>query len=216
MKELLHEYLEPNSTISIGTGTLSYSFIKQLAYKLLEERLKVQVIPSGVDQALLLHDLKIPLTSLNDHEVDVAIMFADRCTKGKDFVKTNSDCLIIDKMIAQSANQLIVLSHLDNFVPKLNGWIPFEISHFGYQRTLASLMNLGSVKLREKNNLPVKTLDGNLLVDVQISSDYSLQDIDWISKHTSGVLENGLFQDLATEAIVFHDKVSHKLVRIKK
>ena len=216
MKELLHEFLENGMTISIGTGDLSYSFIKQLAFKLLEERLQVKVIPSSVEQAILLHDLKIPLASLNDNEVDFAVMFADRCNKGKDFVKTDSHCLIIDKMIANSAEHLIVISHLNGFVSKLNGWIPFEVSGFGFKRTEAALMNLGVVKMREKNHQPLKTLDGNLLMDVNVNNDYSLQDIDWISKKTPGVLENGLFLDLATEVIVFHDKVSHKLVRIKK
>lgn len=213
--ELVHEFVRHGQTIAVGSSQLGLSFIKKLVQKTLEEEIRVEMIPTSVKQAELLHGLEMPLVSLDAGLPDLVFEFADRADRHLNFVKTDTNSLIRDKMLAKSAEKLVVLCPADNIVKRLNGWIPFEASEFGLKLTERELMNLGEAKIRKKGNQVFKTETNNCLVDVDVSPSYGLEDINWIALNVPGVIETGLFLSQANELIFFDGKAPRKIVRLK-
>lgn len=215
VNELVHEFVRHGQTLAVGSSGIGLTFIKKLVQKILEEEIQVKMIPTSVKQAELLHELEMPLTSLNDGLPELVFEFADRADRHLNFVKTDTTSLVRDKMLAKTAKQLIVLCHAENIVKRLNGWIPFEASEFGLKLTEAELMNLGEPRIRKKNNKLFKTETNNCLIDVNVNEAYNLADINWIALNIPGIIETGLFLDEANELIFFDGKAPGKIVRLK-
>jgi len=201
--ELLYRELADYNVISIGSGPLSLQFVKKIAFRIVEEDLDVKVIPTSLKMAEILSSFKVPITSLNEREIDLAIEFVDRIDAKKNFVKLNSTSLIRDKMIGESASKLICICHKNDKVRRLNGKIDFEVSEFCLKRTQASLEKLGDSEIKKNGNRYFKTETGNPVIQVDVHSIYSLKDIEFQAKKFAGVIETGLFLDCCDKAILF-------------
>ena len=110
-------------------------------------------------------------------------------------------------MIAQSAAVLVTVAEEKNFVSRLKGRIPFEITPFGWKRTLSQLEMFGKAKLREENGKPLKTETGNYLIDVDCDEIYSIDDLDYQAKNIPGVLETGIFIGYADKIVLHNNKI---------
>jgi len=205
IEDFVAKYIKRDYVVAVGTSLLGKAFMNKLAFAEAEKGVKISVIPTSLETAAIASQLKLPIASLNEREVDVAIEFADAVDENYNFIKRNSSSLVRDKMIAQSAATLIVVAKHGDYVKKLRGRIPFEVATFGYKRTMTQLNLLGSVKLREVNGKPYKTETNHYLVDVEVDELYSLEDLEYQAKEIPGVLETGLFLGYA-DKIVLHNK----------
>ena len=215
LDEFASKYLKKESIVAIGSDELGEKLLKKIALKSQEQELGLKIVPTSSRIATLCSSLKLEIASINEHEVDTAFEFASIVDKNYNFVKRNSNSLVRDKMIAQSAEELIIIAEEKSFVEKISGVIPFEISTFGWQRTLLQLQKLGKAKLREKNSHPFRTETGHYLADVECDEIYSLEDLEFQAKTIAGVLETGLFMEYADRIILHNDRIEVKS-RIQK
>ena len=112
----------------------------------------------------------------------------------------------MDKMVAQSATQLIAIVPKENFVKHLYGIVPFEITQFGWKKTIAQLEQFGTSALKMQENRPFITESGNYLANVDIRIKFLPEDIDYSAKNIPGVLETGLFIGYADKALLYSAK----------
>jgi len=208
-------YIKSGMVLAFGTSEHSETFLKKIAFGIEEKNLKVSVIPTSHKIALMLADFRIPAASLNEREVDVAFEFAEQVDRDFNFVKQDSMSLVRDKMIAQSAAELIVIAEKKNFVEKIGGIIPCEIVHFGWKRTIMQLEKLGEVKLRKINGQEFRTETNHLIADVKVDEIYDLDEIEFQAKEVPGVIETGLFIGYA-DRIILHNHGSFKTQPNKK
>ncbi len=202
LDSLLIRLIEDDSIIALGSSTYAENFIKKLALHINTNELIVKILPTSFKISKLLQEYKIPAADLNEDEIDLAIEFSESVDKSLNFVKTNTTSLIRDKIIASSALELIVATHLEELEKRLSRLIPVEISGFGIKKTLLLLDQFGKVRLRTKKKLPVKTESGNFLADVLIDKIHDLQDMDYELKKIPGVVETGLFFGFADKAVL--------------
>ncbi len=215
IEELVAKYVPNNSVIAMGTAHHSAAFLKKLAFKILEENFKIKVVPTSAKIAAIASTLGIPLTSINEDEIDVAIEFVSFADDDFNFIKNETHSLVRDKIVAQSAGELIVIIEKENFVKKLSGKLCFEITTFGWKKTLAQLALFGEAKLRENNSKPIKTESGNYLADVQIDEMHSLEELETRTKNIPGVIETSLFLGYADRIILHNGDLTVKS-RIQK
>lgn len=216
LEEFAEKYLKKDSIIAVGSDELGESLLKKIALKNELEGLNIEVVPTSSKIASLCSSFKLKIASINEQEVDIAFEFADLVDKNYNFVKRNSHSLVRDKMIAQSAEELIVIAEGKKLAERIHGVIPFEISTFGWQRTLTQLGKLGKASLREiSKGTPFKTETGHYLVDVDCDEIYSLEDLEFQAKTIAGVLETGLFIGYADRIILYNGKIEVKS-RIRK
>lgn len=213
---LVDKYLRNKATIALGTSTHSETFLKKIAIKVVDKELNVKIVPTSFELATLCTSLKLPIASINDKEIDVAFEFASMVDNQFNFIKRDSKSLIRDKMIAQSATELIVVAEKKDYVKRLQGIIPFEIDSFGAERTLLQLDEFGEASFRLKENGERFTTEsGNYIVDVKFDQVYSLEDLEYDTKKIPGVIETGLFLGAADRLLLHNDKIEVKSRIIK-
>jgi len=204
IEALALRYIKPGMILSFGASQESEVFLKKIAFMMEEKKIKLSVVPTSHAIAKILSDLHIPKASLNEHEIDLAFEFASQIDFDFNYIKTDSLSFIRDKMIAQSAEELIVIADKKNFVQRLHGIVPCEIVHFGCQRTIVQLEKLGQVKLRKINEKEVRTETNHLIADVLVDEVYDLDEIEFQAKEVPGVIETGLFIGYA-DRIILHN-----------
>jgi len=205
IEDFVAKFISDGDIVSVGTSAAGELFLKKLALAIEVRGIKVQCIPTSAQQAAVAVSLKLPLASLNDHEVDVGIEFVSQVDEHFNYIKRDTCSLVRDKMIAQSAGQLFIVAEAKDLVERLHGVIPFEIEAFGYKRTLAALEKLGKAALRLEKGRPFRTETGNYLAEVKVDTIYSYEDLDFQAKDVAGVLESGLFLGYV-DKLVLHDK----------
>ncbi len=211
IEALIDKYLRDDITVALGTSKHSETFLKKIALKATENELKIKIVPTSLELATLCTSLKLPIASINDKEIDVAFEFASMVDNQFNFIKRDSKSLIRDKMIAQSATDLIVVAEKKNYVKRLHGKIPFEIDSFGAERTLLQLDEFGEASFRlKKNGERYTTESGNYMVDVKFDQIYSLEDLEYDTKKIPGVIETGLFLGYADRILLHNDRIEVK------
>ena len=199
-------------TIGIGTSDYAIDVIKALKEKILHEDIKVAVCPPSLRIANLLSEFKIDAAALEDTPLDLTIEFAARADKEFNFIKTDTDSLIRDKMLALSSNKNIIIVDSAEPVEILNGVTPFEVSAFAVKSTLRALQELGrNTTIRKERGKTFITEESNIIIDVDINPDLDIFEIDEISRKIPGVLETGIFEDIATKAIFLGPRTKQKL-----
>lgn len=205
---LLAKFMRDDINIAVGTGEHAENFLKKIALKAAENDFNIRVVPTSLKLATICADLKIPIISINDREIDVAIEFASMVDTQFNYVKRDTTSLIRDKMIAQSAAELIVVCREKQYVKRIHGTIPFEVDCFGAERTLLQLDEYGQAKFRLKpNGERVSTESGNYIIDVHFDQIYSLDDLEYDTKNIPGVIETGLFLGYADRIVLHNDKI---------
>lgn len=207
LEALISKYVSNNMVLSFGTGKESIKLVKKLALKIEEEELDISAVATNKQVAEILADTGIKTASINDKEIDLAIEFADLVDNEFNFIERDSGSFVRDKMIAQSAAELIIITEEKNYGKKLSGWIPFEVCTFGWKRTLLQLEKLGIAKLREKHNRPYKTETNHYVIDVKVDEIYSPEDLEFQAKEIPGVLETGLFLGYADRVLLHNGKL---------
>ncbi len=210
---LVEKYISKKDVVAFGSSELSEKILKKLAVDVEEAGLSIKVVPTSMEIAALLSDLKIPSAKIDDADIDLAIEFADLVDSGFNYVKRDSSSLVRDKMIAQSAEELIIVAKEKNYVKFLSGRVPFEIAKFGFKKTVDQLEALGKARIRKKGKKSsqlYQTETGHYIVDVEVDKIYSLDDLDYQAKHIPGVLETGLFIGYADRIILHNRKIEVK------
>ncbi len=209
VEQFVARFIKSGDVVSIGTSRLGEVFLKKLALALHAKHIdleKVEFVPTSNHLAVIASQLHLPLASLNESEIDVAIEFVDFVDSDFNFIKKDSFSLVRDKMIAQSAGNLIVVLEGKGLLKTLRGKpILFEITTFGWKRTVSQLSMFGRAKLVEVDGKPKKTESGNYLTVVECDPSFSLEELENETKHIPGVLETGLFLGYADKVLI-HNK----------
>ena len=217
IEQFIVKYVKDGDVVSIGTSVIGEKFLVKLALALEHEHIPINTIkfvPTSHRLAAIAGQLGMEMTSLNEDEIDVAFEFVDQIDNDFNFIKRNSYSLVRDKMIAQSASILVAIVEQEDAMRKLQGRIPFEITSFGWKRTVNQLEMFGQARLRTEKNIPFKTESGNYIADVNIDRIFSLEDVEYKAKEIPGVLETGLFLGYA-DKIVIHNKKIRVLSRVE-
>ncbi len=204
-------YIKNGQVVSIGTNQLGEIFLKKLGIWCETNRYHVEIIPTSTTQVQTAREFHLPLTTLNEREVDVAVEFVDQADNDYNFIKRNTASLVRDKMIAQSAGELIAVLPLREKYDKLHGIVPFEIASFGWKRTLLQLEQIGRVDFNAYRDEPPKTELGHYLVEAEMDEHLLIDDIDSQARTIPGVIETGLFIGLADRFLL----VGETEIRVK-
>jgi ribose 5-phosphate isomerase A len=195
--------------LGVGTGRTTGCFIDLLGEKIQKKEIsRVLAVPTSEASAARLREIGVPLTSLVDHPVlDLAVDGADEVDLQLNLIKGLGRALLREKVVEIHAREFIVLVEENKLVKRLGsiGPLPVEILPFealAHVRWLKSLADRAELWL-EADGSPVITDNGNYLARCWfkdgIPDVYSLaQELD----RRPGILEHGLFLDMASRVIV--------------
>lgn len=214
------EYVESGMVIGLGTGSTAKHAVDRIGELLRQGKLKNIIgIPTSKkthEQAL---SLGIPLSDLDSYPViDLPIDGADEVDPNLNLVKGRGGSLLREKMIEGVCKKFVVIVDESKWVKYIGGSglaMPVEIvpfcwkftakrlqELFGYAGCVAKLRTSGS-NGNEIAGEPFVTDNGNFIVDLYFKRD--IGDLNSASDailRLAGVVEHGMFLDMATTVIV--------------
>ena len=198
------KYVKDGMVVGLGTGsTVKYTIIK--LGEMVKEGLDIIGIPTSLATEKLAREKGIKLGDLNDYDyIDLTIDGADEVDGNLNLIKGGGGALLREKMIAYASNYEIIVvdeSKVKNYLGDFP--LPVEIVKFGYKKTMKNLESLGcKPSLRLKNEVPYITDNGNYIVDCKFEKILQPEKIERKIDEIPGVVEIGLFINLANEVIV--------------
>lgn len=208
------EYISNGNIIAIGTSRYDTEFVDELVKYFLFKKKDVFFVATTSRQAAQLANLGQKVVSLNDREIDVGIEFVDQVDFDYNFIKRETRSFIRDKMISQSALNLITVADKMDVVDKISKDVSVEISSFAWERTILNLQSYGlaRVVLDIDGNI-IKTETGHYLARITLDKNITLEDFEYSVKNIPGVLETGVFLGSA-DVIFIIDKDDSKSQKI--
>ncbi|MDO8627578.1 MAG: ribose 5-phosphate isomerase A [Candidatus Diapherotrites archaeon] len=203
----VYKYVKDGQIIAIGTSTLGEMLLQAIVDKIKRQELKAKIMPTSFRFANYLVDNQIEIANINEEEIDLAVEFGNSVDEQFNFIKNESTSFVRDKMIALSAEELIVITDEKNF-GKLKRTLPLEVMDFGVRKTLIQLESLGDARLRMDEKGPIRTETDNVIIDLKADEVYSLEDLEIQAKNIPGVIETGLFLRYADRVLILGDKLT--------
>ena len=196
--------------VGLGSGSTAALMIQDLGARLAAGQLHDIVgVTTSFQGEVLAAELGIPLRALNAIDrIDLAIDGADEVDPSFQLIKGGGACHVQEKLVADRAERFIVVVDSTKLVQRLNldFLLPVEVLPGAWVQVQSRLKSMGGVaelRMATRKAGPVVTDQGNLVLDVRfeagISDPIALErDIN----NLPGVLENGLFVNLADEVLV--------------
>src|SRR5574343_354306 len=205
--EAFEKFVKNEAIVAVGTSEYDSVFLDELIKLILISKKKIYFVPTTSKQATQLHSLGQSVISLSDKEIDVAIEFCSQADNFNNFIKNDTKSFIRDKMIAQSALNLIVVVNDYNFIEKIDKDVYVEISSFAWERTILNLQSYGLARVvKDTDDNFVKTETGHYLARIAIDKNISLDDFEYSVRNIPGVLETGAFLGLTETFFVINNK----------
>jgi ribose 5-phosphate isomerase A len=143
--------------------------------------------------------------------LDLTIDGADQLDGELNLIKGGGGALLREKIVATSSDRMIVIADASKQVETLGSHpLPLEVVRFGLTSTRNMVIALasdagceGEITLRQgADGKPFVTDSGNYILDCAFGRIEDPEDLDDALKMVPGVVENGLFLDIADLAIV--------------
>lgn len=206
--------------LGLGTGSTMDHFIGLLGERLRSGQLRDVVgVPTSERTASRARDLGIPLQELHQAQpLDLAVDGADEVDPRLQLVKGLGGALLREKMIVQAAERFVVIVDDGKRVERLGtrNPLPVEVVRFGWQAHIAWLEQSGiRAGLRwAEGGEAYLTDNGNHILDLDF--DGGIDDASALQRlleRRAGVVETGLFLNMASRVIVAGDDGITVLVR---
>ncbi|MET3195305.1 ribose-5-phosphate isomerase RpiA [Bacillus sp. OAE603] len=199
------EFVEDDMIVGLGTGSTVYWTILKLGERI-KDGLKIKGVPTSKDTEQLAIKLGIPLVDLSVlSKVDLAIDGADEVNPKLALIKGGGGALLREKMIASISEKFIIVADESKYVQSLGMFpLPIEVVPFGWELTKKQLDKIGPINpiLRQKNNTPFITDNGNYILDCYMKRIENPEDLTISLNMIPGVVENGLFVNMCDVAII--------------
>jgi ribose 5-phosphate isomerase A len=198
------KHIKDGMVVGLGTGSTIYFAIQKIGKKV-KEGLKIQAIATSLQTESLAREQSIPLTTFAQvGSIDLTIDGADEVDTQFNLVKGGGGALLREKIVAAASKEFIVVADEIKLVAQLGTYLlPVEVVPFGMEWTMQKLQQLGCYPTsRMANNKVFITDNGNNIIDCNfkfISQPLLLHDQ---INSIVGVVENGLFINMANKVIV--------------
>lgn len=214
--------VESGMCLGLGTGSTTAFFVDLLGEKVKNGDLTdILAVPTSTKTAKQAQGWDIPLVSLGDHPIlDLAVDGADEVDPDLNMIKGLGKALLREKLVEVHARRLIIIVDESKRVPRLGrGPLPVEIVQFEWQATINWLNTLDcrAELWRDERGEPYVTDNGNYLARLWFAN--GIPDAHALARRLAdrpGVLEHGLFLDMADRIVVAGEQGVQVLERAAK
>lgn len=116
--------------VGLGTGSTTAFTILELGMRISEEGLSIYGIPTSFQAKNLAVESKIPITTLDEHDIDIAIDGADEVNPELCLLKGRGGALLQEKIIDYAAERFVVVCEERKLVEKLGKSSPYQLKYF--------------------------------------------------------------------------------------
>lgn len=206
-------FVQSGMTLGLGTGSTTAYFVDMLGEKFQAGELSnIRGVPTSKATDEHARKLGIPIVTLSEcPKLDLAVDGADEVDPALNLIKGLGRALLREKIVEIRAEKFVVIVDDSKTVARLGtrGALPVEILPFEAESHIQWLNTLDcrAEQWLEKDGSPAMTDNGNYLAkcwfENGISNAYILAQT---LSTRPGIMEHGLFLDMATDVIVASDK----------
>ena len=193
--------------VGLGTGSTAAWFVRALAAR----RLDIVGVPTSQATAELAAGLGIRLGQLGEGRgIDLTVDGADEIGPGLSLIKGGGAALLREKLVWEASKSCVVIADAAKSVKTLGKFpLPIEVVAFGHKTTANRICDALSEceldivpMLRRRDGEPVTTDGGNLIYDAHCGRIEEPAALAAALKSVTGVVDHGLFLDLADRALI--------------
>ncbi|ELY55116.1 ribose-5-phosphate isomerase RpiA [Natronolimnohabitans innermongolicus] len=194
------------AVVGLGTGSTTAHAIRALG-RAVDDGLTIRGVPTSFQSRQLALEVGIPLTTLDAVEtVDIAIDGADQVADDPEsaghgaLIKGGGAAHTREKVVDAAADRFVVVADPSKLAATLERAVPIEVIPDAHTVVADRVRDLGGEPtLREAGakDGPVVTDNGNLVLDCEFGAIDDPGDLATRLSRLPGVLEHGLFVDLA-------------------
>ncbi len=201
------DYVEPGMTLGLGSGSTAAHMVR-----LLGERVRAGLAVRGVATSrateALAAEAGIPLLTLEDvTRLDLTIDGADEVDRALRLIKGGGGALLREKVVASVSDRLVIIADRSKRVERLGAFpLPVEVVRFAWKVVAEALGADGAqVVLRMRDGAPFVTDEGHYILDCAFGAIADPEALAARIGAIPGVVEHGLFIDMADVAIFAGD-----------
>lgn len=194
------EAVADGMVVGLGTGSTAAHAIRNLGRQV-DAGLDIEGIPTSFQSRELAREAGIPLTTLDEATPDVAIDGADQVADGQ-LIKGGGAAHAREKVVDAAAEHLLIVVDPTKEADVLDHPVPVETIPDARQTVADAVRELGGepdLRAAERKDGPVVTDNGNLVLDCAFGAIADPAALATDLSRIPGVLEHGLFVDLADE-----------------
>ena len=203
------EFVEDDMVVGLGTGSTTAYFIEYLGKLIMEGELEeVYGVPTSYQSRLLAIENGIPVVSLDEVDaIDIAVDGADEVDPSLNLIKGRGAALTMEKIIEYRAGTFLVLVDESKLVERLGQKMPVPIEVIpAAWRAIAEEIEVfnaeAELRMASKKDGPVITDNGNFILDARFHRIEDPLDLEIELNNIPGVVENGIFADIADIVLV--------------
>jgi ribose 5-phosphate isomerase A len=201
------KFVEDGMIVGLGSGSTATFFIYALAQRIQSGLHIAGAVASSQASKDLAGNLGVPVSDLDTHpELDLYIDGADEIDPQLGLIKGGGGALLREKIVASASRRFIVIGDITKQVRQLGQHfpVPVEVVPFGATPVRKRLEALGaSVQIRQLGGNTFITENGNIIMDCTFPNGISdPEDVNARMRSIVGVVETGLFLNMAKQAII--------------
>lgn len=192
--------VEDGIVVGLGTGSTAAAAIRALGDRV-DAGLDIEGIPTSFQARERATEAAIPLTSLDEATPDIAIDGADQFADG-DLIKGGGAAHAREKIVDAAADRFLVVADPTKEADVLDHPVPVELLADARRSAAAAIEELGgqpALRAAERKDGPIMTGNGNLVLDCDFGEITAPASLAADLSAIPGVIEHGLFVDLADE-----------------
>ncbi|MEM8987581.1 MAG: ribose-5-phosphate isomerase RpiA [Pseudomonadota bacterium] len=210
------DLIEDGMTVGLGTGSTAAYFVRGLA----EAGRDVKGVPTSEATAELARACGVELADIDEATViDVTVDGADEADRTFRLIKGGGGALLREKIVAAASRRMAVIADASKLKAELGAFpLPVEVTPYAFALTVAAVRRTfethgftdADIAMRMGEGGPFLSDGGNYIFDCALGRIGSPEALADDLLHIPGVVETGLFIDLATDLfIAAPDGVEH-------
>lgn len=201
---------ESGMTVGLGSGSTAVFFVKALGAR----GLSLKCVATSRATAELAAAVGLKVIDLDKAgTIDLTVDGADEIGPGLSLIKGGGAALLREKLVWEASLRCVVIADAAKQVKTLGRYaLPIEVAAFGHTTTVGRINDAlawcgiaAEAKLRVKDGSAVKTDGGNYIYDAACKKIPDAELLAEALKSLTGVVEHGLFLDMADEALIGGD-----------
>ena len=216
------EFINPKKIFGLGTGSTVNFLIHKIHESYILKGQPINAVSTSSETTSLAKGLGINIVALDQvDELDVVIDGADEVDTENNLIKGGGGALLMEKIVASCSKQFIIIVDPSKIVSKLGKFpLPVEVVQFGSERIKEAierfLITLGyqmpKVTFRRSATNKYVTDQHNYILDLHLNEILDPKTLSLGLLQIVGVVEVGLFINMASKIIIGNDDGSCKVI----
>jgi ribose 5-phosphate isomerase A len=213
------KHVKNGYVVGLGSGSTASYAIQEIGKTIRRRNWHILGVPTSHQAFLLGVDCGIAITTLNEHpKLDMTIDGVDQVDHDLNMIKGMGGASTREKIVALASKQNVIVADETKLVKKLgtNHPVPLEVLPFAISAVISKIKEMGGkpvLRMSSGKVGPIVTDNGNFILNVDFGSIENPKELNAQLKSIVGVIETGLFIEIANTVYLGTEKRVQKLER---